>query len=127
MRLILVMVLLLPVCALPQQPAQKKGPPPEPKNLKVLTGRSGGEVIQMMRSIRVALGVDCEYCHVRGDFASDDNPKKEVARNMMTMAHDINAKWNDGKAHVSCYTCHRGTAQPLLSPPDAPPSAPAKQ
>ena len=28
---------------------------------------------------------------------------------MLTMAREINAKFPDGKIHVTCHTCHRST------------------
>ena len=117
MRLLLVVALALPLCLVAQD--KKKGPPPEPKNLKVMTGMSGTEVIQAMRAFRTALGVECVYCHVQGDFASDGNPKKEFARMMISMTRDINGKFPDGKQHVGCYTCHRGATAPLMNAPDA--------
>ena len=121
MRLILAVVLLLvPVCLSAQEKEGKKGPPPTPKNLKVLTGESGEQVIMTMRAFRAALGVQCTYCHVQGDFASDDNPKKETARMMLMMARDINSKFPDGQRHVTCYTCHRGATTPATEPPAAP-------
>ena len=121
MRLILAVVLLfVPVCLSAQEKEGKKGPPPTPKNLKILTGESGEQVIMTMRAFRTALGVQCTFCHVMGDFASDDNPKKETARMMLTMARDINSKFPDGQRHVSCYTCHRGATTPATEPPAAP-------
>ena len=75
-----------------------------------------------MRAFTVALGVRCEYCHVRGDFASDENAKKNVARGMIEMEHQINGHFPDGKMHVSCYTCHRGAAEPAVAPPAPPPA-----
>jgi len=121
MRLILAVVLLLvPVCLSAQEKEGKKGPPPTPKNLKILTGESGEQVIMTMRAFRTALGVQCTFCHVQGDFASDDNPKKETARMMLTMAREINSKFPDGQRHVTCYTCHRGATTPATEPPAAP-------
>jgi photosynthetic reaction center cytochrome c subunit len=121
MRLILAVALLLvPVCLSAQEKEGKKGPPPTPKNLKILTGESGEQVIMTMRAFRTALGVQCTFCHVQGDFASDDNPKKETARMMLTMAREINAKFPDGKRHVSCYTCHRGMTEPATEAPAVP-------
>ena len=121
MRLMLAVVLLLvPVCLSAQEKEGKKGPPPTPKNLKVLTGESGEQVIMTMRAFRTALGVQCTFCHVQGDLASDDNPKKETARMMLLMARDINSKFPDGKRHVTCYTCHRGATEPATEPPAAP-------
>jgi hypothetical protein len=87
-----------------------------PKNLKVLTPddmRAGA-----MQQARQGLGVNCNYCHVQ-DRSSDENPKKLIARNMFQMTKDINAKFPDGKVHVTCYTCHRGAAAPLTAPPAA--------
>ena len=108
-------VLLLSVAALAQAPG---GPPPRrqmpvPKNLKLL--KPAG-LIPTMRAFQAALGVKCQYCHVEGDFASDDNPKKEIARKMIVMAHEINSKFPDGKMHVTCYTCHRGATEPATAP-----------
>jgi len=92
---------------------------PEPKNLKLLTPE---DLMPAMRSFTVALGVKCDFCHVQGDFASDENPHKEVARHMIVLARDINAKFPDGKRHVTCYTCHRGAEEPATVPPAAAPS-----
>jgi hypothetical protein len=36
---------------------------------------------------------------------------------MITMARDINGKFPDGKQHVRCYTCHRGSTEPATEPP----------
>jgi hypothetical protein len=77
-----------------------------------------------MRAFRVALGVQCDTCHVRGDFASDEKPEKETARMMIAMTREINAKFTDGKQHVTCFTCHRGAEHPKTAP-DAAPAPPA--
>jgi hypothetical protein len=118
MRLILAVLLLVPVCLSAQE---KKGNPfAAPKNLKILTGDTPEQLQMTMRAFAAALGQKCAYCHVQGDFASDENPKKEMARMMLTMARDINSKFPDGKRHVSCYTCHRGMEEPAIEPPAAP-------
>jgi Photosynthetic reaction centre cytochrome C subunit len=90
------------------------------KNLKVL---KEDQVRPVMGAMRGALGQQCNFCHVQGDNASDENPKKLIARNMIVMANDINAKFPDGKVHVSCYTCHRGKTTPDMVPPPAAPPA----
>jgi hypothetical protein len=94
----------------------KKGPNPfeHPTNLKLL---KPDNLRETMLSFRTALGVQCGECHVQGNFASDDNPKKNVARMMISMARDINSKFPDGQRHVTCYTCHRGSTMPLTEPP----------
>jgi hypothetical protein len=121
MRLILAVVLLLvPVCLSAQEKAKGPNPFAAPKNLKILTGDTPDQLRTTMRAFAGALGQQCNFCHVQGDFASDDNPKKETARMMLTMARDINSKFPDGKRHVSCYTCHRGATEPATEPPAAP-------
>jgi hypothetical protein len=99
----------------PQPPLEgKKGPPPAPKNLQVLTLddlHSG-----IMQKFAAALGGNCLTCHMQGDFSSDENPHKVIARTMITMTKEINAKFPDGKVHVTCYTCHRGIHEPAMEP-----------
>lgn len=90
--------------------------PPEPKNLKVLKVPAA-ELMPIMRSFSAGLGVECDFCHVKGNFASDDNPHKEIARKMIVMAQQINSNFPDGKMHVTCYTCHRGEEEPKTEPP----------
>jgi hypothetical protein len=108
---------LLPLCAQQKkEDAKQAAPPPAPTNLKVLKATTGPEVRQIMATFTAALGVQCTNCHVQGNFASDDNPKKEVARKMIRMTQTINAQFPDGKMLVSCYTCHRGEAQPKNAP-----------
>ena len=93
-----------------------KAPPPNPTNLQVLKARTGAEVGQIMRTFTAGLGVQCSYCHVQGNFASDENRKKETARQMIRMTQKINAEFPDGKLRVSCYTCHRGETEPKTAP-----------
>ena len=102
--------------AAPKQGGGRGGPP---KNLKVLKPEDERPVMGAMRG---ALGQQCNFCHVRGDNASDEIPKKLVARKMMEMVNEINAQFPDGMVHVSCYTCHRGKTTPdMVPPPVAPP------
>ena len=93
-----------------------RGPQQPHKNLKVLTD---DQVRPEMGAMRGALGQRCEFCHVEGDNASDENPKKLMARRMIELVNEVNAKFPDGKVHVSCYTCHRGKTTPDMVPPPA--------
>jgi hypothetical protein len=99
------------LCLLPAFGQQK-----EPTNLKVLKGASGAEVSQIMRTFTAGLGVQCVYCHIQGNFASDENPKKDVARHMIEVTRVVNVQFTDKKMHVTCYTCHRGEAEPKTAP-----------
>src|SRR5438067_826322 len=72
-----------------------------------------------MQAIAQALGVQCEYCHSAERGSGLPEPKKDIARQMMTMTRDINARVQTatGKAPaqaatVECATCHRGVAIP---------------
>lgn len=90
------------------------GPKAAPKNLKVLP--ADANLIPTMRAAATGLGVMCDYCHEQ-DRSSDAKPTKVTARMMFEMVKDINSKFPDGKAHVTCYTCHRGAQEPLTAPP----------
>lgn len=109
-------VVLLPLIAQEKQEAQKKQPAPAPTNLKVLKVTSAADVNQIMRTFTAGLGVQCVYCHVAGNYASDENPKKEIARHMISVTQKLNVELGDGKLRVSCYTCHRGEAEPKTAP-----------
>ena len=123
MRLILISALaVFSVIALNGQPPAggggrggRGGGPP--KNLKVLPADTN--VRQVMGTFTAGLGVMCTYCHIQGQFDSDENPKKDIARSMIKMVAQINANFPDGKQHVTCFTCHRGAEMPLTAPPAA--------
>jgi len=76
-----------------------------------------------MQEISQALGVTCNYCHSAERGSGQPEPKKDIARAMMAMTRDINAKIEGavGKpaaeaARVDCVTCHRGVAIPRQLP-----------
>jgi phage terminase large subunit-like protein len=83
-------------------------------NLKVLTAEN---VEITMQNITFALGVRCIDCHDVNDLSLDTKPQKVKARMMLEMVRDINAMFGDGKTHVTCWTCHRGSTQPQVSRP----------
>jgi photosynthetic reaction center cytochrome c subunit len=113
MRIILSLLLAASISLFAQEKG-KGGAKAPPKNLQILTPDNYRAA---MTSFTQALGVQCTFCHVQGDFASDDKDQKKTARMMLTMTREINAKWTDGKQHVRCYTCHRGSNTPLTEPP----------
>jgi cytochrome c553 len=83
-----------------------------PKNLKVLTPEN---FMTLMPTFPVALGVEsqggCNFCH-EADRSLDTKPTKVKARQMIELVADINAKFGDGKVHVTCWTCHLGSTKP---------------
>ena len=85
-------------------------------NLKVLTAEN---VEFSMQKITFALGVGCIHCHDLTNLALDTKPQKVKARMMLEMVRDINAKFDDGKTHVTCWTCHHGSTAPQIAKPTA--------
>jgi phage terminase large subunit-like protein len=83
-------------------------------NLKVLTAEN---VEITMQNITFALGVRCIDCHDVNDLSLDTKPQKVKARMMLEMVRDINAKFGDGKTHVTCWTCHHGSTEPQVAKP----------
>jgi len=118
------LLLLLPLSGQDKAGTEKTPdkPQPNPTNLKVLKVTTRPEVIQIMHTFTAGLGTQCNYCHVQGNYASDENPKKETARRMIHMVQEINGKFPDGKMLVTCYTCHRGETQPKTAPEPKPPA-----
>ena len=105
------------------------------KNIQVLKGFPANQLVQSMHVIESSLGVNCEYCHVPQMFDKDDLKTKQTARKMISMVLDINKNTFGGQQVVTCYTCHRGSPQPVamisslpvanpMIPPPPPPPAP---
>ena len=82
------------------------------KNIKLLGDAPDSSLIDTMNGWAFALGKDCAFCHVQGNFAADDKPEKLTARKMVEMAMAINKNHFDGRQQVRCYTCHQGNAHP---------------
>ena len=104
----------------PQSPAHPKLAEEQFKNIQALKGVPADLVFPSMQFITASLGVECEYCHVRGDkgleFDKDDKKTKVTARKMMQMMFAINKDNFEGKREVTCYSCHRGAADPVATP-----------
>jgi cytochrome c553 len=90
-------------------------------NVKVLTGLFAQQFQEEMNLIVQGLGVTCNTCHVRNNFASEERPEKLKARQMLEMTKALNEKYfpdykpKEGESvlgRVTCYTCHKGEATP---------------
>ncbi|HKB09109.1 MAG TPA: c-type cytochrome [Vicinamibacterales bacterium] len=113
-------------------PAGGQQQPPPLTNLQVYPKDiPRPQLIATMQGFVAALGVQqsggCGYCHAgtapQFEWASDTNPKKNVARKMILMSREITAKLPEvtGKpanevTSLRCATCHRGVAIPKLLP-----------
>ena len=86
------------------------------KNIQMLKGIPADQVFPTMQFITASLGVECDFCHVRDAFEKDDKKPKVTARKMMDMMFAINADNFDRHRAVTCYSCHRGSVQPVAIP-----------
>jgi photosynthetic reaction center cytochrome c subunit len=91
------------------------------KNVQALKGISVDDFIGTMGIMSAALGYDCSECHVGAGTAQvsweTDTPRKRTARRMVEMVTTINRSNFGGRQVVTCWTCHRGRPQPLVTPP----------
>lgn len=103
------------------------------KNLQILPKDiTEKQMDSVMHHYNEALSVKCSFCHVRNettnkmDFASDDKPHKNKAREMMKLTNKINDDYFDvtggqrtitTQLMVTCYTCHHGAAEPAVTAP----------
>src|SRR6202043_3397352 len=87
------------------------------KNIQVLKGIPADQLIPGMQFITASLGVECQFCHVEGDFEKDDKKTKQTARKIMEMMFAVNKDNFEGHREVTCYSCHRGSAEPVGTPP----------
>jgi photosynthetic reaction center cytochrome c subunit len=105
--------------------AQDPGRPPvgmvDVPTVKILRGYTVPEFEAEMQSMNQALGVACGHCHTRNNFASDENPRKAVARRMIEMTQAINKQFfpeyraqpeESRLGKVTCFTCHQGSVLP---------------
>src|ERR1700732_3885048 len=113
--------------ALPAKSQDRWSWPEKPSNIQVLPKDWPGSRLQpVMIGFTRALGVRCPYCH-KGeegkplstfDFASDENPNKDRAREMRRMRGTIEdhrkkiQPSGDQRVNMWCHTCHRGRPRP---------------
>lgn len=111
----------LPAPAQTPAPATEKTTEQVQKNIKVLNGLPQSQLIPVMNFFSASLGVRCNFCHVNNNgvwaYDSDEKPEKGTAREMITMVLNINKTTFKGGTEVSCYTCHRGSRDPVGLPP----------
>ena len=93
--------------------------------VKVLRGLTVQQFEAEMQLMNQALGVGCGYCHTRGNFASDENPRKNASRTMIELTRTINQQFFPGHrvadgasrlGKVTCFTCHQGNDRPKAPP-----------
>ncbi|HEY7289901.1 MAG TPA: photosynthetic reaction center cytochrome c subunit family protein [Vicinamibacterales bacterium] len=95
MRVVCGLVLVIGLCVSArsveaQQPAVGMVDTP---SVKVLTGLTVPQFEAEMQQMTSSLGVTCGFCHVRGSFSSENNPRKATARKMLEMTKAINQQF----------------------------------
>jgi hypothetical protein len=98
----------------------------ESPTVTALTGLTVSQFEQEMQHFVQAVGVSCGGCHLpKGNFASDENPRKIKARQMIEMTKALNAQFfpthtpAEGESvlgRVTCFTCHQGDLKPKSAP-----------
>jgi photosynthetic reaction center cytochrome c subunit len=90
------------------------------KNVQVLRGIPVDEFMGTMGLFAAALSADCSACHTGAGTEDpkwdDDTPKKRTARRMIQMVTAINRDNFNGRQVVTCFTCHRGSRSPMVTP-----------
>jgi len=91
------------------------------KNVQVMKGIPVDEFMNTMGVFSAALGMSCEHCHASNDskwenYALDTSPKKRMARRMVQMVTAINKDNFGGRQMVTCWSCHRGSDHPKVTP-----------
>jgi len=113
---------------LPSQAQDRWTWPEKPANIQVLPKDwPGSKLRPVMLGFTRALGVRCTHCHkgeegkplTTYDFASDENPNKNRAREMLRMLESVNGHLEkiepsgDKKVNMWCHTCHHGRPRPM--------------
>jgi outer membrane lipoprotein-sorting protein len=103
-----------------QRPAQKELMAEDVyKNIQVLKGIPENQFLATMGFFSASIGESCEFCH--DDESSwagyaKDNAHKQTARKMVLMMNAINQSYFGGNRKLTCYSCHRGTDFPKVTP-----------
>ena len=84
------------------------------KNVQLLKGIPVDEFMGAMGLFSAALSMCCLECHAP-DWTAD-TPRKITTRKMIQMVNTINRTNFSGRKVVSCWTCHRQSDRPQVTP-----------
>jgi photosynthetic reaction center cytochrome c subunit len=91
------------------------------KNVQILKGISVQEFMETMGFFSASTNLNCTGCH--GDESAgswekyaDDPPMKQKARSMMLMVNAMNKTYFAGQRKLTCFTCHRNSEIPRVTP-----------
>jgi hypothetical protein len=93
------------------------------KNLQMFKELKAGQIPGIMETWSRSLGTSCKHCHVVDQWAKEDKPEKQVARDMLQMVGEINSKLlaniknlDSKNPKIACWTCHEGRIKPPRPP-----------
>lgn len=70
------------------------------------------DISSRMRAWSIALGVQCQHCHVPDSWTDASKPTHQFASRMRNMVAALNAGPLKGVEAITCWTCHRGQTRP---------------
>jgi len=90
------------------------------RNIKLLKGMKGDQLLATMKEYDKALNVKCDFCHeikrlANGSlsgYALDAKPMKAKAREMIRMVNSMNNSYKTLDAQATCWMCHHGHPEP---------------
>ena len=89
------------------------------QNLELMQDTTAGHLVKLMDEYSVAMGRNCEFCHVIDKWADESKVNKKRARLMIQITNAINREQltkmpadREGTPKISCMTCHRGSNEP---------------
>lgn len=92
------------------------------ENIEIFKGAPAGRLLAIMDiAYSQSLGVSCGHCHNTNNFASEEKPEKQIAREMWAFAAQTRDLLKNVKGlksenpTVNCTTCHRGQIKPALN------------
>ena len=89
------------------------------QNLELLQDTTAGRLVKLMDYWSVAMGRNCEFCHVIDKWADESKQDKKRSRLMIQITNAINREQlskmpadEEGTPKIDCMTCHRGRNSP---------------
>jgi photosynthetic reaction center cytochrome c subunit len=91
------------------------------KNVQSMKGIPADEFMSTMGFFSASLGISCSDCHTAesgGNWEkyADDTDRKRRSRGMIAMVNTMNKSFFAGRRVLTCYTCHRGSTSPEVTP-----------
>ncbi|MEQ1948659.1 MAG: photosynthetic reaction center cytochrome c subunit family protein [Bryobacteraceae bacterium] len=91
------------------------------KNVTAMKGIPADEFMTTMGFLSASLGISCVNCHGEASAGNwpryaDENDMKRKTRGMIAMVNAMNKSFFGGQRRLTCYTCHRGSVDPEMTP-----------